>query len=278
MAVKLIYQDVKNTDLKYKNRIRSRLSNLKDSKNPELRKNVLCGVITPEQIAVMTSEEMASNELKEIRKAMTKEAIREHQMAKTGGTQTDLFTCGKCKKKNCTYTQVQTRSSDEPMTTFVVCNECGNRWKAWSLSTNAHVLQSQPSSWWVLSPLVPLRSKSRGKNACLFLDPLTPSLSASTSCSSAETAPKRPEAAATPGPERGPAPPDTASQFRTILSPRLLCALCIIPTRRARLLRAPEESSRWGGGWARARCLLPSGPAALEVSHPNQYCQGLEQY
>ncbi|NXF88708.1 TCEA2 protein, partial [Eubucco bourcierii] len=124
-----IYQDVKNTDMKYKNRIRSRISNLKDSKNPELKKNVLCGAITPEQIAVMTSEEMASNELKEIRKAMTKEAIREHQMAKTGGTQTDLFTCGKCKKKNCTYTQVQTRSSDEPMTTFVVCNECGNRWK-----------------------------------------------------------------------------------------------------------------------------------------------------
>ncbi|CAI5778451.1 elongation factor A 2 [Podarcis lilfordi] len=120
---------VRNPHLKYKNRVRSRISNLKDSKNPDLRKNVLCGVITAEQIAVMTSEEMASNELKEIRKAMTKEAIREHQMAKTGGTQTDLFTCGKCKKKNCTYTQVQTRSSDEPMTTFVVCNECGNRWK-----------------------------------------------------------------------------------------------------------------------------------------------------
>lgn len=41
-----------------------------------------------------------------MRKNLTKEAIREHQMAKTGGTQTDLFTCGKCKKKNCTYTQV----------------------------------------------------------------------------------------------------------------------------------------------------------------------------
>ncbi|ELW71990.1 Transcription elongation factor A protein 1, partial [Tupaia chinensis] len=75
--------------------------------------------------------EMASDELKEMRKNLTKEAIREHQMAKTGGTQTDLFTCGKCKKKNCTYTQVQTRSADEPMTTFVVCNECGNRWKVW---------------------------------------------------------------------------------------------------------------------------------------------------
>ncbi|ERE70725.1 transcription elongation factor A protein 2 [Cricetulus griseus] len=115
--------------MKYKNRVRSRISNLKDAKNPGLRRNVLCGAITPQQIAVMTSEEMASDELKEIRKAMTKEAIREHQMARTGGTQTDLFTCSKCKKKNCTYTQVQTRSSDEPMTTYVVCNECGNRWK-----------------------------------------------------------------------------------------------------------------------------------------------------
>uniref|UniRef100_A0A493TVS4 Transcription elongation factor A2 n=1 Tax=Anas platyrhynchos platyrhynchos TaxID=8840 RepID=A0A493TVS4_ANAPP len=36
-----IYQDIKNTDMKYKNRVRSRISNLKDSKNPELKKNVL---------------------------------------------------------------------------------------------------------------------------------------------------------------------------------------------------------------------------------------------
>ena len=27
--------------------------------------------------------------------------------------------------------QVQTRSADEPMTTFVFCNECGNRWKVY---------------------------------------------------------------------------------------------------------------------------------------------------
>lgn len=51
-------------------------------------------------------QEMASDELKELRNAMTQEAIREHQMAKTGGTVTDLFQCGKCKKKNCTYNQV----------------------------------------------------------------------------------------------------------------------------------------------------------------------------
>ncbi|XP_010118486.1 PREDICTED: transcription elongation factor A protein 3-like, partial [Chlamydotis macqueenii] len=124
-----IFQELKSTDMKYRNRVRSRISNLKDPKNPSLRRNVLCGVIPPSLIARMTAEEMASDELKELRNAMTQEAIREHQMAKTGGTVTDLFQCGKCKKKNCTYNQVQTRSADEPMTTFVLCNECGNRWK-----------------------------------------------------------------------------------------------------------------------------------------------------
>ncbi|XP_002939405.2 transcription elongation factor A protein 3 isoform X3 [Xenopus tropicalis] len=124
-----IYRDIKATDMKYRNRIRSRISNLKDPKNPNLRKNVLCGVVTPQNIATMTAEEMASDELRELRNTMTQEAIREHQMAKTGGTTTDLLQCEKCKKKNCTYNQVQTRSADEPMTTFVLCNECGNRWK-----------------------------------------------------------------------------------------------------------------------------------------------------
>ncbi|XP_069813688.1 acyl-protein thioesterase 1 isoform X2 [Dendropsophus ebraccatus] len=124
-----VHQEFKNTDAKYKNRVRSRIANLKDAKNPNLRRNVLCGNIAPDVFARMSAEEMASDELKEMRKNLTKEAIREHQMARTGGTQTDLFTCGKCKKKNCTYTQVQTRSADEPMTTFVFCNECGNRWK-----------------------------------------------------------------------------------------------------------------------------------------------------
>ncbi|KAE8598772.1 hypothetical protein XENTR_v10016931 [Xenopus tropicalis] len=124
-----VFQEFKNTEAKYKNRIRSRIANLKDAKNPNLRRNVLCGNIAPDLFARMSAEEMASDELKEMRKNLTKEAIREHQMARTGGTETDLFTCGKCKKKNCTYTQVQTRSADEPMTTFVFCNECGNRWK-----------------------------------------------------------------------------------------------------------------------------------------------------
>lgn len=124
-----IYQETKATDMKYKNRVRSRISNLKDPKNPGLRRNVLAGSIDLGRIASMSAEEMASDELKQLRNVLTQEAIREHQMAKTGGTSTDLLQCGKCKKRNCTYNQVQTRSADEPMTTFVLCNECGNRWK-----------------------------------------------------------------------------------------------------------------------------------------------------
>lgn len=40
-----------------------------------------------------------------------------------------LFKCGKCKSKKTTYYQMQTRSADEPMTTYVTCIECGHRWK-----------------------------------------------------------------------------------------------------------------------------------------------------
>ncbi|XP_068452791.1 transcription elongation factor A protein 2 isoform X2 [Clinocottus analis] len=124
-----IFQEFKATDIKYKTRLRSRISNLKDQKNPELRRNVLCGNISAQRIASMTAQEMASAELKQMRETLTKESIREHQLSKVGGTETDMFICSKCHGKSCAYTQVQIRSADEPMTTFVLCNGCGNRWK-----------------------------------------------------------------------------------------------------------------------------------------------------
>lgn len=162
-----IYAEFKNTDNRYKNRVikhliifhtelffffiytckniyiyidvikilsvrlqvRSRVANLRDAKNPNLRMNFLVGAITPARLAVMTAEEMASDEIKQLREQFKKEAINDAQLATVQGTKTDLLKCGKCKKRNCTYNQVQTRSADEPMTTFVLCNECGNRWK-----------------------------------------------------------------------------------------------------------------------------------------------------
>ena len=46
--------------MKYKTRVRSRVANLKDSRNPKLRENVLIGLISCEQIAVMTAEVTSS--------------------------------------------------------------------------------------------------------------------------------------------------------------------------------------------------------------------------
>lgn len=124
-----IFQEFKNTDMRYKNRVRSRISNLKDIKNPTLRTNFRIGAITSQRLATMTAEEMANDEVKMLRDKFNKEAINDAQLATAQGTKTDMLKCGKCKKRNCTYNQLQTRSSDEPMTTFVLCNECGNRWK-----------------------------------------------------------------------------------------------------------------------------------------------------
>ena len=142
-----IFREFKNVDNRYKNRVRSRVANLKDNRNPDLRLNVLKGIIKPDRIATMDavvshfpasrdsdpdpdpSQEMASEDMKKLRDKITQEMIQEHQMSITGGTSTDLIKCSKCRKTNVTYNQVQTRSADEPMTTFCLCNECGKRWK-----------------------------------------------------------------------------------------------------------------------------------------------------
>ncbi|KAJ8960731.1 hypothetical protein NQ318_020023 [Aromia moschata] len=124
-----IFSEFKNTDMRYKNRVRSRIANLKDIKNPTLRTNFRIGAISAGRLAVMTAEEMANDEVKQLRERFLKESINDAQLATAQGTKTDMLKCGKCKKRNCTYNQLQTRSSDEPMTTFVLCNECGNRWK-----------------------------------------------------------------------------------------------------------------------------------------------------
>lgn len=124
-----IFQQFRETSLKYKNKIKSRVLNLRDKRNVELKLLIIDNAITPEKFAVMTSEEMACDELKKQREEITKQAIKDHQLAKTTGTSSGEFKCGKCGKRNTTYNQMQTRSADEPMTTFVYCMECGNRWK-----------------------------------------------------------------------------------------------------------------------------------------------------
>ena len=42
---------------------------------------------------------------------------------------TDQFKCRKCNQRKCTYYMLQTRSADEPMTAFITCINCKNKWK-----------------------------------------------------------------------------------------------------------------------------------------------------
>jgi len=124
-----IFNQFNQTNQRYKNQVRSRVFNLKDKKNVRLRTNLLTGILSAEKLAKMTSEELANDEIKKERETFIKQGINDSQLAQVEGTKTDMLKCGKCGKRNCTYNQLQTRSADEPMTTFVLCNECGHRWK-----------------------------------------------------------------------------------------------------------------------------------------------------
>ncbi|KAJ1736436.1 AAA+-type ATPase [Coemansia sp. Benny D160-2] len=113
----------------YRARIRSLCFNLKDKKNPELCFNVVNGVIPIERFCSMTSEEMASDELKEIIERIKEENLFKAKGAKRVEAETNQFKCSRCGKRRCSFYQMQTRSADEPMTTFVTCLACDHRWK-----------------------------------------------------------------------------------------------------------------------------------------------------
>ncbi|CAF0967930.1 unnamed protein product [Rotaria sp. Silwood1] len=88
-----IFKDVKDTTVKYGRRIRSRIFNLRDLNNPDLRTKVLLGSITPERLAVMTTKEMASDTLKKECAKFQELAHRESLLAIDEGIGTDLIQC-----------------------------------------------------------------------------------------------------------------------------------------------------------------------------------------
>lgn len=112
-----------------KAKYRSIMFNLKDSKNTDLRRRVLLGHIMPERLINMTAEEMASDERKTSNKQIQEKALLECERGGPPKATTDQFRCGRCGQRKCTYYQLQTRSADEPMTTFVTCVNCNNHWK-----------------------------------------------------------------------------------------------------------------------------------------------------
>lgn len=62
-------------------------------------------------------------------KLIYKELRKESMVKELLNNQKGLFKCNRCKSQKTVYYQLQTRSADEPMTTFVTCLNCDTRWK-----------------------------------------------------------------------------------------------------------------------------------------------------
>jgi len=113
----------------YKAKLRSLYQNLKAISNRELGPRVMSGEITAAQFVVMSHEELKSAERKRQDEALEHENMKKAQVPMAEKSISDALRCGKCGQKKVSYTQAQTRSADEPMTTFCECTVCGNRWK-----------------------------------------------------------------------------------------------------------------------------------------------------
>ena len=108
----------------YVDRLRSVYINLK---NDDLIKSVNNGEVKSQDVAFMTHQEFCPEKWEELIKA--KYVRDKNKFEQTIEAMTDRFTCRKCRSKKCSYIQLQVRSSDEGITTYVSCLDCGQRMK-----------------------------------------------------------------------------------------------------------------------------------------------------
>ena len=91
------------------------------------KERILSGDMTAEQYAMMTEVDLNPGQWQE---ALEKAFAREMNTMATQKSASITLYCQRCKRQtSCDYYQLQTRSADEPMTTFVTCLECDKRWK-----------------------------------------------------------------------------------------------------------------------------------------------------
>ncbi|CAD7935796.1 unnamed protein product [Amoebophrya sp. A120] len=105
----------------YSIQVRSILSNLKDKRNKDFKLRVRLGMINLADSYKLTPHDMASDDKRKEREKIIQEATEAMDLDydKKRMKISSTFTCNKCNTNRCTYYQLQTRSSDEPMTTFV---------------------------------------------------------------------------------------------------------------------------------------------------------------
>ena len=94
--------------------------------NINLKSKILSGGVDPKLLASKYPEDLFPEHWQKFIDRQS--ANDEFFNSQKHGTTTSEYRCGRCKKYECTFFQLQTRSSDEPMTTFVRCINCGNGW------------------------------------------------------------------------------------------------------------------------------------------------------
>ena len=109
----------------YVNSLIASVSNL--TNGSRLLERLKEGEFPASRIGTMTPQDM----LPELWKPLIDKTMwrNEHVLEEKPAAMTDTFKCGKCKKRECAYQELQLRSADEPMTIFVTCLNCGHRWK-----------------------------------------------------------------------------------------------------------------------------------------------------
>ena len=94
--------------------------------NKNLLKRLKSGEIDVDRIAWLKPQELFPEKWEQLLKQQ--KADEEYCYEKDFAMETDEYKCSRCKQQRCTYYMLQIRSSDEPMTTFITCKNCGHRW------------------------------------------------------------------------------------------------------------------------------------------------------
>lgn len=110
----------------YLKHARKVLANITYTQNSKLvKENIINGIWKALDIGKMNFEQLNPEFHKDLKELAMAKHINKNENQDHDG----FFKCGKCKTNKTTYTQAQTRSADEPMTTFVTCLNCNHRWK-----------------------------------------------------------------------------------------------------------------------------------------------------
>lgn len=114
----------------YKDKAFSVYSNLKPDSyigNTRLLERLKENEFEPHKIPFMSSENIFPERWRELMDVKMKKDM--HIIEEKPAAMTSEFKCGKCKKRECIYQELQVRSADEPMTIFISCLNCGNKWR-----------------------------------------------------------------------------------------------------------------------------------------------------